>query len=149
MLGFNSFSLCQVLLSQYDSHCGSLDSFLAGACYSNTAHSFCLFGLLFSSPEIQSAVSHWWNIPTQALFYCVSLGLFIPAPQMSTVLPSVTPALRQAWIPTDRGSIRAPSSYVTLSGNLQESHRERKGEDRKETRVYRKIRQQSWQTAVR
>lgn len=43
----------------------------------------------------------------------------LPAPQMSTVLPRATPALRQAWMPTDRGSIKAPSSNVTLSGNLQ------------------------------
>lgn len=45
-------------------------------------------------------------------------GRVLPAPQMNTVLPRVTPALRHAWIPTDRGSIRAPSSKVTLSGNL-------------------------------
>lgn len=48
-----------------------------------------------------------------------SFGSVLPAPQMNTVLPSVTPALRQAWIPTDRGSISAPSSNVTLSGNLE------------------------------
>lgn len=47
---------------------------------------------------------------------------------MNTVLPRETPALRQAWIPTDRGSIRAPSSNVTLSGNLTEAVKE----DRKE-----------------
>lgn len=40
---------------------------------------------------------------------------------MKTVLPRVTPPLRQAWIPTDSGSIRAPSSNVTLSGNLKKA----------------------------
>lgn len=49
---------------------------------------------------------------------CNSSGSLLPAPQMSTVLPRVTPARRQAWIPTDKGSIRAPSSNVTLLGNL-------------------------------
>lgn len=44
----------------------------------------------------------------------------LPAPQMKTLLPSVTSALLQAWIATERGSTRAPSSKVTLSGSLQE-----------------------------
>lgn len=44
----------------------------------------------------------------------------IPEPDTKTLLPRVTPALLQAWIPTERGSIRAPSSKVTLSGSLKE-----------------------------
>jgi len=44
----------------------------------------------------------------------------LPEPETKTLLPRVTPALLQAWIPTERGSIRAPSSKVTLSGSLQE-----------------------------
>lgn len=47
-------------------------------------------------------------------------GYSIPAPQIKTLLPKVTPPLRQAWIPTESGSMRAPSSKVTLSGSLQE-----------------------------
>lgn len=41
-----------------------------------------------------------------------------PAPQISTWLPAVTWARRQAWIATDSGSSRAPSSYDTWSGSL-------------------------------
>lgn len=52
---------------------------------------------------------------------------------MRTVLPSVTPALWHAWIPTDRGSIRAPSSNVTLSGNLVHSKLAIKGRKSRRT----------------
>lgn len=44
----------------------------------------------------------------------------VPEPDTKTLLPRVTPALLQAWIPTESGSIRAPSSKVTLSGSLKE-----------------------------
>lgn len=43
-----------------------------------------------------------------------------PAPQMRTLWPRVTSARRHAWIPTESGSIKAPSSYVTFSGSLDE-----------------------------
>lgn len=67
-----------------------------------------------------------------------SAGSFLPAPQMSTVLPRVTPALRQAWIPTDKGSIRAPSSNVTLSGNLLKNSQKR----RSKTEITQRLRKQ-------
>lgn len=41
-----------------------------------------------------------------------------PAPHTSTVVPAVTRARLQAWMATAKGSMRAPSSWVTLSGNL-------------------------------
>lgn len=41
-----------------------------------------------------------------------------PAPLIRTLEPKVTDAFLQAWTPTDKGSKRAPSSKVTLSGNL-------------------------------
>lgn len=41
-----------------------------------------------------------------------------PQPVIRTVFPSVIPARRHAWIPTDKGSIKAASSYVMLSGIL-------------------------------
>ena len=42
-----------------------------------------------------------------------------PAPRIRTRWPSLTPALRHAWTPTDSGSKRAPSSSDTWSGSLQ------------------------------
>lgn len=41
-----------------------------------------------------------------------------PAPHTSTVVPAVTRARLQACMATAKGSMRAPSSCVTLSGNL-------------------------------
>lgn len=62
---------------------------------------------------------HVLRRPLRSVVLCNTvLDVYVPAPQMSTVLPRVTPALRQAWIPTESGSIRAPSSNVTLSGSL-------------------------------
>ena len=43
-----------------------------------------------------------------------------PAPQIKTVLPKATPARWHACTPTAKGSIRAPSSRLTLSGNLKQ-----------------------------
>lgn len=42
-----------------------------------------------------------------------------PAPLIKTFDPRVTAAFLQAWTPTDKGSNRAPSSRVTLSGSLK------------------------------
>lgn len=41
-----------------------------------------------------------------------------PAPVTRTLWPRVIPALRQPCRPTERGSTHAPSSKLTLSGNL-------------------------------
>ena len=43
-----------------------------------------------------------------------------PAPKMSTFFPGCTMPLRQACIPTDKGSHMAPSSKLTLSGSLKQ-----------------------------
>ena len=42
-----------------------------------------------------------------------------PEPHINTLLPKATWALLHAWTPTDRGSINAPSSFVTWSGSLK------------------------------
>ena len=43
----------------------------------------------------------------------------LPAPQTRTLFPIDILDLRHAWRPTDKGSIRAPSSKLTLSGSLK------------------------------
>ena len=43
-----------------------------------------------------------------------------PAPKMRIFFPGCTLPLRQAWIPTDKGSHMAPSSKLTLSGSLKQ-----------------------------
>lgn len=75
-------------------------------------------------PLISSSRAHWQSlslpIPPSRQESQGQTVLTVPEPDTKTLLPRVTPALLQAWIPTERGSMRAPSSKVTLSGSLQE-----------------------------
>ena len=42
-----------------------------------------------------------------------------PAPHTRTLQPKVTPPRAHAWTPTASGSMRAPSSRLTLSGSCK------------------------------
>ena len=63
-------------------------------------------------------VMHTWEAPIALAVIRLTRPMG-PAPHTNTNEPKVTPARRQAWTPTLKGSRMAPSSKVTWSGSLK------------------------------